>query len=604
MYDDKIEKPKEVKERKAFKADWASIAVKLLILFFFLFLLIYVVTKINKGKMEKKYTTNLESIRTAAYTYFKDEANRPEKESEEIVLTVEDMIDANLLQPLSISRKITCDSSESYATITKKTDTSYNLNVNLKCGEETKNGSYSLNYKSLKKDKEQEEVTKEKETTTEKEQNNETTSGTLYQLKRTIVDTSSYKCPDGFSLIGKKCYSNVELMKVNATVIYQTIPGKNTKATYHQGQTLYDEKTPTLNTQKTTITCPSGYAKENQTCVKKTNALTKIKTNYYCPENYSLQDNKCVSIKTVSAASATYNCSQGTLINNTCQIKETPKITCTKGVYDANKKMCYTTVNASKSYSSWQKVGNIKSKSKKTNTTTARYTYKGKKNGYYIYSKETRKVQGYYCKTGIYDNKKCKIYNNSYLKKYCTNGTLDTNSNTCISYTNATLKQASTKTCPSTYTKNGNACIKKINATAKKTTEYYCPSTYTLVGNICKKTASPIINKGQTTITCPNGYEKVNNTCRKKIQTQGYYTCEDENATLQNDRCITKSQTIFKKYKCPSGYELSGNVCYKYTDSQTINATEIKGKVISEETIWSATKTLEGWTFTGKTKTI
>lgn len=66
-----------------------------------------------------------------------------------------------------------------------------------------------------------------------------------------------------------------------------------------------------------------------------------------------------------------------------------------------------------------------------------------------------------------------------------------------------------------------------------------------------------------------------------------------------------KQEKVFERYSCESGYKLSGSVCKKtYTAVEKINATRHYKKVYVLEYKWSESKTLEGWTATGRTRTV
>ncbi len=605
----------ETNKKVGIHLDWVSIGIKLLILIGFIFLIIFAVTNIRKSNENKTFNKNVELMRASAYTYFKEEENRPVEENEEIDITLNDMVSSDMIEELKISKKVSCDKDSSFIAVTKINDNKYNLDVNLTCGSKSKTVNYTLNYSSLKKEasgnvKENETVVKEPEKTSSTviEKASQTT---MYELRRTIQAEATYDCPDGFTLVGTKCYSNVNVLKASAVPIYNVKPAKNVKASYHREEVDYEYADAIVRKSAATYTCPSGYTLVNNTCQKIENPYSKNKITYSCPSGYTLENNKCVIKTSLVNKAATYKCSKGTLTkDNRCKIVTNPTVSCKAGTYDSSKKMCYITINATPNYTEWKYNGIIESKTAKENTEKVLYTYLGKtSNGKYRYRKYTRSLKDYTCVSGVYaGNGKCRYYHENYFKYTCKTGTLS-NKNQCISYQDATVATKASSTCPSGYTKSNNVCIKSISATRNTSKVYYCKAGSTVTADKkCKTTVAATVKEGKDVYSCPSGYEQVGSgsytKCRKKNVTKGYYYCNDDDAVLDNDRCITAATATFKGYKCPSGYELASNYCYKYTNTETMRATKIAGNVVSEEVIWSASRNLDGWTFTGNTKKV
>ena len=594
------------KSKISIHPDWVSIAIKLLILMCFIFLLIFAITNIKKSGENKTFNKNIELMRSSAYTYFKDEEARPVEENEEIDITLKDMIDSDMIEELKLSKKIICDKEASYIAVTKVSDVKYNLDVNLTCGKKSKIENYVLNYNSLKNKASSNNKEIEKVSNTVSPSEGETT---MYEQRRTIQAEARYECPDGFTLVGTKCYSNVAVLKASAVPIYSIKPAKNVPASYAREEVDYEYTEPIKNNQ-VILKCPSGYNLVNNECQKITNPYPKTVINYSCPEGFNLIDNKCVRTEPLSVTKDVYHCNKGTLTTDArCQIITKAAISCKTGIYDSSKRMCYIVINATPNYSAWKDKGIIESKKTKTNTDKVRYDYLGiAKNGKYRYHKYTRTITNYSCVSGVYaGNGKCRYYNENYFKYTCQNGVL--NGKNCVSYQKATMISKGSSACPSGYVKKDNNCVRTISATRSTKKVYYCKSGSVVTSDKkCMTTTTPTTTTSKDNYSCPNGYEKIGSgsstKCRKKIVTPGYYYCRDDDAVLDNERCITASVSTFKGYKCPSGYELAGNYCYKYTKTETIKATKIAGNVLNEEVIWSASKKLDGWTFTGNTKKV
>ena len=87
-----------------------------------------------------------------------------------------------------------------------------------------------------------------------------------------------------------------------------------------------------------------------------------------------------------------------------------------------------------------------------------------------------------------------------------------------------------------------------------------------------------------------------------KITNKSYY-CKDNTWTLSGTKCTKTVKETSIKYECPSDYKLEGTVCKKYrTDKVAANAEKVTSK--SWKYTWSTKTSLEGWTRTGKTKTV
>ena len=594
------------KEKKiGFHPDWASIAIKLLILIGFIFILIFAITNIKKSSENRTFNKNIEMMRSSAYNYFKEEENRPLEENEEINISLGDMIDSEMIDELKINKKTICDKDLSYIAVTKMTDVKYDLEVNLTCGKKSKTEKYTLNYNSLKNNaSNNKETTKVSDNVISEEGNT-----TMYEQRRTIQDEAHYECPDGFTLVGTKCYSNVAVLKTSAVPIYNVRPAKNVMASYHREEIDYEYTKP-IEKQETTLKCPSGYNLVNNTCQKVENPYPKSNITYSCASGYTLSGTKCISNIALVNKKTVYRCSKGTLTSdNRCEIVQNATVSCKTGTYDVNKKMCYVVINATKNYTDWKDNGIVESRTGKVNSETIKYIYLGKtQTGKNRYHKYTRSFKNYSCVTGVYaGNGKCRYYNENYFKYKCNEGTLQ--GKQCIIYRTASKVSNGSSSCPTGYTKKDDRCIKTVNAIKNISKTYYCKAGSTVTADKkCLTTTKAIPVITQNNYSCPNGYEKIGSVsstkCRKKKVTPGYYYCHDDDAVLDNDRCVTASISTFKGYKCPNGYELAGNYCYKYTNNETIRATKIAGNVLNEEVIWSASKRLDGWTFTGNTKKV
>lgn len=448
------------------------------------------------------------------------------------------------------------------------------------------------------------------------------------------VDKVEQVCPEGYTLNKNMCY-------------------KYKEATVNPGSTKY--------------TCPSGYTLDGTKCVQTIDATknTSTNTSYSCPNGGTLNGTKCNKQDSIAAdyhnGSNSCSCPNGGHLNGTRCEKEdsinadyhngTTSCSCPSGYSPSGSSCTRTTSYGASASGYWtnpttqtsktplSEYNNGKQKrwlgSKSCNARGCTYTYYvsnyvtsyscpngGSLSGSTCYKTETAAqncstTSGYYtCSRGnlrgdrcYYDasyNASCSSSNGYYT---CSKGTL--NGNRCYydaSY-DATKNDSSktTYTCPSGYEQKDDKCTKTIDAT-KNTTEttYTCPEGYTKEGTTCYITAKPE-EKITYKYSCPEGFtatgEGEKMTCSKEMQNEGKTYCEDADATLDGDKCIKKIIGAFKGYSCPDGYILNGDKCTKKTTS-CMSALVDTSTSVSYKYTWSRKKTLDGWTPTGKTRTV
>ena len=104
-----------------------------------------------------------------------------------------------------------------------------------------------------------------------------------------------------------------------------------------------------------------------------------------------------------------------------------------------------------------------------------------------------------------------------------------------------------------------------------------------------------------------DGYKYVNIRKESGTTTKTTYTCPSGTKESPNDetKCI-KTEKVLSGYKCDAkDYTLNGKYCTKkITKTEKGNATPKYKTVQGLEYTWSTSKTLKGWTATGKTRTV
>lgn len=472
------------------------------------------------------------------------------------------------------------------------------------------------------------------------------TTCTLTQSATSHTDTS-YSCPTGYNRNGTKCTKTY-------TASYS---GGNTTYTCPQGGTPNGSicTMTTTPTATTTYTCPSGYSKNGSSCYKVYNA--KATTTYSCPAGYTPSGSQCYKAATPSSSTGAW-VNKGTQYYssaNKAYTGSTSKLVYVGAVSGAvcgspcgNKgiwyKYTYYTRSSTTTYSCPSGTTRDGSNCYINATPKTSYTCPqgGTPNGNVCtLSASPTPSTTYSCPSGYTQSgSSCiKTYNatpNTTQGNYtCPQGGTR-NGNICTITQDAYRSSSTYYSCPSGYTKNGTICTKTYTGTyVSGQTVYTCPQGGTLNGNVCTVTTTPTARRGETTYTCPTGYnynsatgkceykinayaEKVyeyscptgytksgegeNTRCSKVVQGENIYYCEDAAAKLEGTKCIKTIRGTIKNYTCPTGYTLNGTKCTKKT-TVTIDATVSTKTSTSYKYKWSEKSELDGWEFTGKTKT-
>lgn len=97
-------------------------------------------------------------------------------------------------------------------------------------------------------------------------------------------DTTTYKCPAGYTLNGTKCTKSINATKGGSSTSYSCPPGYSLN-----GKECIYTIAATPHTTETQYSCPAGYVREGTTCYQYTEPTTKRTYRYECPEGYTKQ---------------------------------------------------------------------------------------------------------------------------------------------------------------------------------------------------------------------------------------------------------------------------------------------------------------------------
>ena len=583
----------------SFRADYVSVLIRFGIFLVFAFVVIFIVTKVRNSGDAKTFTENMEQMKEVAYVYYKVEDHRPINEDEEVVMTLKDMEEASLISELKDKDKNVCSKEYSYVSLTKRASDDYDLTVYLSCGGESQTATYPVQYT---------------------EENTEGDSpNILYELTRTVTTNEKYSCPEGYYNSGRYCLKYNTTDVIAATPKYKVTPAKNTAARYKASGYEYEYIDPIVTTNTASYECPSGYTLNGKLCIKEGTVKYRSSTTYSCPEGGTPSGSRCLFTTYPSYSSSKPYCRRGTLLNGSCYVTTDYSFRCLTGSKDSAMNSCYITYSPKEELSDWLFDGKV--------TYSEDYDISRLENEKRMYEVDeyldngkiryNRYIRKYVKKCDDGDELRgstCRHYDDSYIEKYCSNSDyhLTSDGSECYTLEEVRYKETSgTYECPTGYRRRGNGssitCYKYESATKSTSQTPYCSYGYDLTNDgKCLRTIEATLVEENVEYSCPEGYTSrgsgSNISCYKKTSTDSYYYCTNSKATLSGTRCIVPETTTFLSYSCPLGYDLSGNQCIKENVTERILATENDGPVSKEEVIWSKTKDLEGWTWTGNTK--
>ena len=150
--------------------NWLSLFIKIIIIFIFAIILIWLVSKIiNSSKPTETFKNNINNMEEVAVSYFK-EIDLPQEKGKSTKITLEEMIEKKLIVSINENKKSTCDVKKSYSKITRnKKD--YKVETTLVCGKEKDTITRKFSFKDCKNCS-----TKETKDNTNKDTSKDTTS--------------------------------------------------------------------------------------------------------------------------------------------------------------------------------------------------------------------------------------------------------------------------------------------------------------------------------------------------------------------------------------------------------------------------------------------
>ena len=117
------------------RINWLGLFIKIVIIFIFALIIVWLVVKIiGRNKLSDTFKNNINSMESVAVEYFKGE-DLPLSKGQSKKITLQEMIDKNLILSINKDGSSTCDTKNSYSKITRQKG-KYKLETTLKCGKE------------------------------------------------------------------------------------------------------------------------------------------------------------------------------------------------------------------------------------------------------------------------------------------------------------------------------------------------------------------------------------------------------------------------------------------------------------------------------------
>ena len=368
---------------------------------------------------------------------------------------------------------------------------------------------------------------------------------TSYQYKKQVTTTKTkYSCKSGYTLNGKYCYK---------TVLVDTQSAE---------KTIVDYKTYTEDASvRYSYSCPSGYTQEGSGSTMK---CYKNVTTYSCPSGYT-QEGSGSSMKCYKNVT-TYSCPSGYT-----QEGSGSSMKCYKNVTTYSCPSGYTQEGSGSSMKCYKNVT--------TYSCPSGYTQEGSGSSMKCYKNKT--TCSTYTVSEPYDCNCTGRWSGGQYITSCSTCYKDVVKESCSTSKSYTDRLSSTT---KSYTD-------RLSSTSKSYTDRLSSTSKSYTDRLSSTTKSYTDRIATTTKSYTN-----------KLTNKSYY-CKDNTWTLSGTKCTKTVKETSIKYECPSDYKLEGTVCKKYrTDKVAANAEKVTSK--SWKYTWSTKTSLEGWTRTGKTKTV
>lgn len=131
------------------RINWLGLFIKIVIIFIFVLIIIWLISKIiGKSKLSDTFTKNINNMEKVSVEYFKT-VDLPQDKGKSIKITLEELIEKELIVSVNNDSKNKCDVKDSYSKITREKD-KYVVATTLKCGKEKDTIKTNISLKDCK----------------------------------------------------------------------------------------------------------------------------------------------------------------------------------------------------------------------------------------------------------------------------------------------------------------------------------------------------------------------------------------------------------------------------------------------------------------------
>ncbi len=248
------------------RISWLSLFIKIIIVFIFVLIIIWLVSKIiNNNKQSETFKNNINNMENVSIDYFKT-IDLPLEKGNSIKITLEELIEKELIVSVNEETENKCDLKESYSEIKREKD-KYVVKTTLKCGKEKDTISSDFSFKDCRNCNQG----------GNKKEEEKTDKVTYYEH---VKETTTYTKWMRGNSTGNNIQNRYEYYGIDYQTYYTlgVIPSNKTSITY----TLKLDKVPNSNYYFTTVEDVKNY-NDNE------------KTEYLNEKSVSIYDGKKIT---------------------------------------------------------------------------------------------------------------------------------------------------------------------------------------------------------------------------------------------------------------------------------------------------------------------
>ena len=205
------------------RINWLSLFIKVVIIFIFVLIIIWLVSKIIvRTKLSETFTNNIKNMEKVSLEYFKT-VDLPLEKGDSLKITLEEMIDKSLIVSVGSDSENNCNTEKSYSKITRE-KSKYVVETTLICGKEKDTIKTDFSLKNCKNcsqgannNSDKNENTSEKENISTNSNNTNANGITYYEH---VKETTTYTKWVRGSLTGDNIENKAEYYGVDYKTYY------------------------------------------------------------------------------------------------------------------------------------------------------------------------------------------------------------------------------------------------------------------------------------------------------------------------------------------------------------------------------------------------